>query len=118
MAVLLDILFAVLLVPISAVILHAIAHKYQLSHVSWSNCFLIATVFEALILGLRYMIAVPVWREVLTLVISGTLGFFAIKHYFHDALNVAAEIFFSWFALRLLTSIVLGVIPGIVIAFS
>jgi len=118
MTVLIDILFAVLLIPISAAILHAMAHRYQLSHVDWANCFLIATVFEALVLALRYMIIVPVWREAITIIISSAAGFFAIKHYFHDALNVAAEIFFTWFALRFLASIVIGIIPGIVIAFS
>ncbi len=118
MTVLMDLLFTIVMVPISTFILHAVATKYELKHVGMDTAFLVATAVEFVNLALRYMIRFDYYREIITLIVSMGIGFWLIKYYFHDSWKVALEIWCVWFVLRLLTSLLLAVIPGVILAFS
>ena len=118
MAFLVDLIFTLILIPISAFILHAIAERFELKHVRMDTVFIVATAVEFLSLALQYMIKFPVYKEVITLILSMALSYWLIKYYFHDSWKVALEIFVTWFILRLFTSLLLGGIYGIISAFS
>ncbi|MBI2136353.1 hypothetical protein HYU06_04735 [Candidatus Woesearchaeota archaeon] len=118
MAVLMDLLFTIIMIPISTFILHAVAAKYELRHVRVDVAFLVATAVEFVNLALRYMIKFGYFREIITLIASMGVGYWLIKSYFHDSWKVALEIFFVWFVLRLLTSLLAAVIPGVILAFA
>lgn len=118
MAVLMDLLFTIVMVPISAFILHAVATKYELKHVRMDTAFLVATAVEFVNLALRYMMRFDYYREIITLIVSMGVGYWLIKYYFHDSWKVALEIWAVWFVLRVLTSLLVAVVPGIIIAFS
>ncbi|MBS3157983.1 hypothetical protein J4206_01715 [Candidatus Woesearchaeota archaeon] len=118
MAVLMDLLFTIVMIPISTFILHAVAAKYELRHVRMDTAFLVATAVEFVNFALRYMVRFDYFREIITLLAVMGVGFWLIKFYFHDSWKVALEIWCVWFVLRLLTNLLLAVVPGVIIAFS
>lgn len=118
MAVLMDLLFTIIMIPISTFILHAVATKYELRHVRMDIAFLVATAVEFVNFALRYMIKFDYFREIITLIVSIGVGYWLIKYYFHDSWKVALEIFFVWFVLRLLTSLLVAVTPGVILVFA